>query len=104
MKMKTFLTGIILTALILVFSLSAALAQDVNIFDKDWKVKARIKDGKIYGPGMKVEGYIKDGRIYDQNWMPQGYVVGDRILDENRHTQGYIKKRDGGTSTEERKK
>ncbi len=104
METKTFLTGIILAALILAFSLSATLAQDMNIFDMDWMVKARIRDGKIYGLDMKIEGYIKDGRIYDQNWMPQGYVEGDRIFDLNRHTQGYIKKWDHGLPAGEKEK
>ena len=101
MDMKRFLTGIILAALILCFSLSETLAQDVNIYDKDWRLKGRVRDGKIYGLDMKVEGYIKEGRIYDQNWMLKGFIEGDRIFNPNRHAQGYIKKGGDGPSTEE---
>ena len=104
MKTKTFLAGLILNAAILSLSLPAVLAQEFNIYNKDWMMTGRIQDGKIFDLDMKVEGYIKAGRIFDKNWMLKGYIEGDRIFDPNGHSQGYIKKGHGETSTEERKK
>jgi opacity protein-like surface antigen len=99
--MKKFLAGAVAIALFLTFSFSATLAQEANIYDKDWSVTARIRGGKIYGLDMNLEGYIKDGRIYDKNWMPKGYVEGNRIYDQNRNLQGYIKKGKTETAPEE---
>jgi hypothetical protein len=101
--MKKFLSGVVATALFLAFSLSAILAQEANIYDKNWIVTARIRGGKIYGLNMQVEGYIKDGRVYDKNWMQKGYVEGNRIYDQSGDLQGYIKKGKIETSTEKGK-
>ncbi len=65
-----------LLIVILFFLPSFALAQDLTVYDKDWKVKARIEDGKIYDRNWKVKGYIKDNRIYDRDWKPKFYLKG----------------------------
>jgi hypothetical protein len=104
MERKKFLMDTILAALLLFSPFSEVLAQGVNIYDMEWMLKARVRDGKLYGLDMKLEGYIKDGRIYDSNWTPKGYIEGDIVFDLNRNKQGYIKKGDGGVSVEEGRK
>jgi hypothetical protein len=103
-KTKMFLTGFILIAAIVSLSLPAVLAQEFNLYNKDWMLTGRIQDGKIFDLDMKIEGYITDNRIFDKNWMPTGYIKGNRIFDPNGNLLGYIKKGRGETSTEEGKK
>jgi len=97
--MRTFLAAFILNALILSFSFPAVFAQEINIYDTNWIMAGRVRDGKIFDLDMKIEGYIKDGQIFDKNWLLKGYIEGDRIFDTNRHLQGYIKKSHAGPST-----
>ena len=102
MKGKTFLAGFILNLALLSFPFSAGWAQEFNIYDQDWMLTGRVRDGKIFDLDMKVEGYIKDGRIFDKTWMLKGYIEGERIFDPRRNLQGYIKKRNAGTSTDDK--
>ena len=103
MKTKTFLAAFILNAVIASFSLPPVFAQAFNIYDPDWIMTGRVRDGKIFNLEMKVDGYIKDGRIFDKNWMLKGYIEGERIFDPNRNLLGYIKKGPAGSSPEDKK-
>jgi hypothetical protein len=103
-KTKTFLAGLISIAAFVSLSLPAVLAQEFNLFNKDWMMIGRIQDGKIFDLDMKIEGYIADNRIFDKNWMPTGYIKGDRIFDPNGNLLGYIRKGRFESSTEEGKK
>jgi len=48
---------ILLSVLIL---LGQALAEEVTIYGRHWRVRERIKNGIIYGKGWRVKGHIKD--------------------------------------------
>jgi hypothetical protein len=90
--MQAFLTVVLCGLVWLTIILSLALAEDITIYDKDWRVKERIQDGKIYDRDWRVKGHIEDGKIYDRNWNLKGRFDNERIYDRNWNTKGYIKK------------
>ena len=60
---------VVLSALVwITIILSLALAEEVTIYDKDWRVKERTQDWTIYDRDWRVKGHIEDGRVYDRNW------------------------------------
>jgi hypothetical protein len=66
---------IILLGVVLFLSSGLVQADDtVAVYDKDWQVESRIKDGTIYSKDWKVKGHIRDGRIYDKDWRSKGYI------------------------------
>jgi hypothetical protein len=67
------------------------LAQEVTIYDKDWRVKERIRDGTIYDKDWRVKGHIEDGRIYDRDWKLKEWIEGDKIFDRNWNLKGRFK-------------
>ena len=67
---------------ILIF-LGQALAEEVTIYDKDWRIKERIKDGTIYDKDWRIKGHIEDGRVYDRDWRLQNRIEGGKIYDRN---------------------
>ncbi|MGD0626604.1 MAG: hypothetical protein ABSB32_18060 [Thermodesulfobacteriota bacterium] len=76
--MRLFLTIIILLALIAGFSLFA-LAQDLTIYDRNWRVKVRIQGDTIYDSSWRVKGHVEDGKIYDSNWRTRGRIESDQL-------------------------
>jgi hypothetical protein len=52
----------------LTFILGLALAEEVTIYDKDWRVKEYIQGGTIYDRNWRVKGHIEDGRVFERNW------------------------------------
>lgn len=44
-------------------SLSPALAEEIAIYDKDWRVKERMQDGTIYDKDWKVKGHIEGSAL-----------------------------------------
>lgn len=52
---------------ILIF-LGQALAEEVTIYDKDWRIKGHIEDGRVYDRDWRLQNRIEGGKIYDRNW------------------------------------
>ena len=65
---QSFLIVVLCGFVWLTIILGLALAEEVMIYDKDWKVKERIQDGTIYDWDWRVKGHIQDGRVYDRDW------------------------------------
>jgi len=55
----SFFQFVFLTVLIF---LGQALAEEVTIYDKDWRVNEGIQDGTIYDRNWNTKGYIKKGK------------------------------------------
>jgi hypothetical protein len=60
---QAFLTVVLCGFVWLTIILSLALAEEVTIYDKDWRVEERIQDGTIYARNWRVKGPIKHGRV-----------------------------------------
>jgi hypothetical protein len=76
-----------------------ALAEELEIYNKNWHLQYRVKDGRIYDPDWQVWGYlqgdeifdnnchlkyrIKNGQVFDLIWNLEGYIETRRIYDEN---------------------
>ena len=73
--LQTFLIIILTSFVWLTFIQGLALAGDGTIYDKDWRVKERIKDGTIYDRDWKVKGCIGEGKIYDRNWNMEEWSI-----------------------------
>ena len=43
--------------------LGLGFAQEITIYDKDWRVKERIRDGTIYDRDWRIKGHIEDGKV-----------------------------------------
>jgi len=87
--MKTFLSVVVLTALVTGFSLFVLAQDNLTIYDKDFRVKDRAQDGVIYDKDGRVKGHIKNGIIYDKDWTVKGRVERDeRKLGEASLTGG----------------
>jgi hypothetical protein len=67
---------VLLTVLIF---LGQALAEEVTIYDKEWKVKERIQDGTIYERDWRVKGHVEDGKVYDRDCRLQNRIEDGRI-------------------------
>ena len=89
---QAFLTLVLCFFFWLTIILSLALAQEITIYDNDWRVKERIQDGTIYDREWKVKGHIEDGRVYDRNWKQRGLFDDQRIYDRRWSMKGYIRK------------
>jgi len=59
---QSFLIVVLCGFVWLTIILSVALAEEVTIYDKDWRVKERIQDGTIYDRDWRVKGPIWSGR------------------------------------------
>ena len=62
---------VLLTVLIF---LGQALAEEVTIYDRDWNMRERIKNGKIYDRNWNLKGRIGNEIIFDRNWNTKGYM------------------------------
>lgn len=68
--------------------LGLALAEEITICDKAWRVKERIQDGTIYDRDWRMKGHIEDGRVYDSNWNLEKRIEDGRIYDRNWNLKG----------------
>jgi hypothetical protein len=97
--MKRFLLAITIFTVVFLFIPSLTLAEQMEIYDKDWHLQYRVKDGRVYDPKWQPWGYmqgdeiydnnwhiryrLKNGRVYDPIWTPEGYIQPRRVYDEN---------------------
>ncbi len=95
--MKQFLS--LIFGVLLFFIPCLASAEQSEIYNTNWFLKYRVKDGRVYDPNWQPWGYmqgdeiydnswhlryrIKNGRVYDQIWTPEGYIRPRQAEDEN---------------------
>ena len=67
-----FLAKGLFTLIMILFLSGPTLAEDITIYDKDYRVQERIQDRTIYGRDWGIKGHIEDGKVYDRNWNLKG--------------------------------
>ena len=72
---QSFLIVVLCGFVWLTIILGMALAEEMTIYDKDWRVQERVQDGTIYDRDWRVKGYIEDGRVYDKNCVNSGDTI-----------------------------
>lgn len=80
-SIQAFLTVVLCGFVRLTIVLGLALAQEITIYDEDWRVKEQIQDGPNYDRDWRVKGYIEDGKVYDRNWNLEKRIEGGKIYD-----------------------
>ncbi len=90
--MQWFLTVALCTLFWITTILDLGFAEEITIYDKDWRVKERIQGGTIYDWDWKVKGHIEDGRVYDRNWNLEKRIEGDKIYDWDWNLKGRFDK------------
>ena len=63
--LKVIICGFILLTIIL--TLALAEAEEVTIYDKDWRIKERIQDGTIDDRDWRVKEDIEDGKNHEMS-------------------------------------
>ena len=64
---QSFLVVVLCGFVWLTIMLSLALAEEVTIYDKEWRVKERIQDGTIYDRDWRVKEDIEDGKNHEMS-------------------------------------
>jgi hypothetical protein len=80
---QSFLVVVLCGFVWLTIILGLALAEEITIYDRDWRVKGHIEDGKVYDENRNLRYRVEDGRIYDRDWKTKGRIEKGRVYDEN---------------------
>jgi alpha-N-acetylglucosamine transferase len=78
---QSFLIVVLCAFVWLTIILVLAFAEEITIYDKDWKVKERIQDGTIYDRDWRVKGHIENGKVYDRDWNLEKRIEDGKIYD-----------------------
>jgi hypothetical protein len=52
--------------------------ENYTIYDRSYRVRGYVRDGKIYDRKYRTRGYIKDDKVYDRRYRPQYYIDRDK--------------------------
>ena len=61
-KVQSFLIVVLCGFVWLTIILGLALAEEITIYNQDWRVKERIQDGTVYDLNWNTKGYIRKGK------------------------------------------
>ena len=74
--------GLIVFFAVISFS-SLTLAQEANIYDKNYNIKYRIENNKVYDKDWNLQYRIENNKIYDKNWNLKYHIQEDKIYDRD---------------------
>ncbi len=59
------------------------MAEEVNIYYKDLKGKERVRDGTIYDRDWRVKGHIEDGKNHEMSRKGAKFAKAKRVPSED---------------------
>lgn len=74
-----FLTVVLCGFVWMTIILGLAIAEEMTIFDKDWRVKERIRDGAIYDRDWSMKGHIEDGKNREMSRKGAKFAKANKI-------------------------
>ena len=80
---QSFLIVVLCGFVWLTIILGLALAEEMRIYDKDWRVKERMRDGTIYDRDWRVKGHIEDGKNHGMSRKGAKIAKAKRIPSED---------------------
>lgn len=84
----TVILKVLLVSLIVLFFADVCEAE--RIYDKNFKLKYYIENGKIYDKKFKLKYRIERGKIYSKKYQLKGYIEKNKFYDRKYKLQGYL--------------
>jgi hypothetical protein len=82
---------LVLALVFALWSFPSSAADDLRIYDRDWKLRGHVKGGRIYDQNWERKGQIKGDRVYDEDRWLKYQIRGERVYDRDGEPAGYIK-------------